>query len=55
MPDHNVNQEQKDVQGAKGDLREARQTGDQGDLKDARGEVRDEKQDLREEKREKRD
>lgn len=54
MPD-NVNQAQKDVQDSKGDLREARQTGDPSELKDAREDVRDDKQDVREEKRDKRD
>ena len=54
MPD-NVNREQKDLQNSKEDLREARQTGDQGDLKDARQDVRDDKQDKREAQRDKRD
>ena len=54
MPD-NVNREQKDLQNSKEDLREARQTGDQGDLKDARQDVRDDKQDKREAQRHKPD
>ena len=54
MPDK-VKQEQKDVQNAKQDLREARQSGDPNQLQDARKDVRDEKQDKREAQRDKRD
>jgi hypothetical protein len=54
MPD-NVNRDQRQLQDSKEDLREARQTGDPQDLREARRDVRDDKQDKREDQRDKRD
>jgi hypothetical protein len=52
MPDHDVNKAQNNVQDAKQERRDALETGDPREIKDARQEVHEEKHDLRQERRE---